>query len=208
MGGKLAHAQARGMEMLPLAGAAVEDVQMLSHRIVRPRLVGQFEVGLDHVGHIAQHRGGTLLAVFVDVGRQPGGGASLHRLAHVARRQFSANLITTDGLEAHRVEHVDAIHHPANRRLPVNGLQDAARGRRRDDVVTHPLHLHFRPCEAGPIAPDVQADSKAHAPLLQMIVLAEFIKVGSSHQMPNSLLYMSMFTSSMNCSPHFSGATG
>ena len=49
------------MRRLALAGAAVEAVEMLARIVVRAGLGGHVEVRLDHVGHVAQDGGRTLL---------------------------------------------------------------------------------------------------------------------------------------------------
>ena len=46
-----------------------------------------------------------------------------------------------------------------DRRLPMDGLQDAARGRRRHYVVADALHLHLRAGEQGMVARDQQSYS-------------------------------------------------
>src|SRR5690606_25690825 len=60
-GGKFPHTHARRVEALPLARAAIEYIEMLANRIIRPSLVGELEMRFDHIAHITQNGGRTLL---------------------------------------------------------------------------------------------------------------------------------------------------
>ena len=57
---------------------------------------------------------------------------------------------------------VDAVDDPADLGFPVNGLQNAARGRGGDHVVGDAVDLHLRPCKAGEIAADMEFDAVGH----------------------------------------------
>src|SRR3546814_10885807 len=74
--------------------------------------------------------------------------ATLHGAGGIGGAGLRPHLVTTDRLEADRLQHVDAIDMPADCRLPVDRLQYVARRRRRHHVVTDPLDLHLRPREA------------------------------------------------------------
>src|SRR5690625_3938670 len=159
---KLTHAHAGLLEALAPASAAVKDIQVLAVSVIWTDPVGQREMRFNHVGHVTQDSGCTLLAVFIHRIAQAGDGAFLHGAIDARAGNLAAHLVAADGFEAYGLEDVDALDVPADGRLPVDGLQDAARGRGRDDVVGDAFHLHLRAGEAGALAPDFQLDAVCH----------------------------------------------
>src|SRR5690606_25805467 len=143
------------MALLLLAGAWDEYVMMFTDRVVRACLVGQLEVCLDDIGHVAQQGGGALLPVILDQAGQLVGASGFHGFANACRRQLAAHLIAPQRFEADRLEDMYTVHYPANRRLPVDGFENPARGGRGNDVVGDALHLHLGSSETGPLSPDL-----------------------------------------------------
>ena len=70
------------MEILTLAGAAVEYVQVFADRVVRACLFSQLKVRFDDIGDITQQGGSPLLSVVLDQADQFFGASGLHRLAN------------------------------------------------------------------------------------------------------------------------------
>lgn len=100
---------------------------MLADVVIRACLVGHLEVRGDDVADLAQHGGGTLLPIFLNVFDQFVGTPGLDRLADAGGRQLAADFVAADRLKADRLEDLDAVHHPADRWLPVDRFEDAAR---------------------------------------------------------------------------------
>lgn len=76
-----------------------------------------------------------------------------HRPAHLAFRNLAAQFITPHRFKTDRFQYINAINHPEYRRFPVNCCQNSSRCRWHDDIVRHPLHLHFRTGKTGVIPP-------------------------------------------------------
>ncbi|MNP39541.1 hypothetical protein D3C76_1331220 [compost metagenome] len=70
------------MEVLPLASATIENIQVFSNRIAVIGFFGQHEVCLDDIGHIPQDGGSALLTVFIDKGNQTVCTVGLHGLTN------------------------------------------------------------------------------------------------------------------------------
>ena len=141
---KFARAEAGLVEALSLAGTTIKGVEMLSPVVVGPGPRRQREARADHVGDIRQHAGSTLLAVIFDNERETADLTGLHRCANRASRRLGAHLVAPNRLKTDRFEDVDFVDDPFDRRLPVDGFKDPARGGRRHHVIGDPLNLHFR----------------------------------------------------------------
>ncbi|MPN53869.1 hypothetical protein SDC9_201537 [bioreactor metagenome] len=170
------------MEALPLPHAPERNVVVLLGGVVRPGLLRQYEVGLNDVGNVPEHQRGALLAVVRGAQLDRRHRLPLHRGLRWLRG-LRAHLVAPDVVEADLIEHRDAVHHPADRRLPVDRVQHAAGRRGRHHVVADALGLHLRPREAGVFAPDLQSNAIAQALVLlssdvkQVIVVASFVDV-------------------------------
>ncbi len=125
MGGKLATAQAGPVKALPGSGPAGENIQMFSRVIARPGLVRRFKVGLNHIGHLAQHQRGPLLPriLHADVQRC----RMFHGLSRILRRTLAVQLVTAYGIKADGIQDVQLVNYPAYGRLPVQRFKNAAR---------------------------------------------------------------------------------
>lgn len=159
MGGKFPCAKTGLVKALAPRSTAVEDIEMLAFIVIGPRLAGKFEMRLDDIGGLDQNKRRALLPILVHQDIESLKIPSLHRRLDLASRRLMANLVAADGLKADRLEHMDGVHHPADGRLPVNGLQNAARRRGRHHVIGDTLHLHFRASETGVVARDFETDS-------------------------------------------------
>ena len=129
-----------------------------------PAFARQFEMGGDHIGDIDKNGRGALLAVIVHRNLEVRQIAAVHRLFDVAGGSLVADLVAADRLEADRLQHMDFVHDPADRRLPVDSFEDAARRRRRHHVVGDALHLHFGPGETSALARNKEFDAKSQRP--------------------------------------------
>ena len=127
-----------------------------------PALSGEFEMRFDQIADIDEHGGGALLAIVLDGQIEIGDIPRVHRLADRGHRRLMRDLVAPDRLEADRLEHMDRIDDPCDRRLPVDRLENAARGGGRHHIIGDALDLHFRPGEAGVIPGDQQADAESH----------------------------------------------
>lgn len=85
---------------------------------------------LDHISDIDEDSRGALLAILVHEQDQIADIAGIHSLADGRRRRLVADLVASDRLKADRLQDVDHIDDPYNRRLPVDRFEDAACGRR------------------------------------------------------------------------------
>lgn len=168
-GGEFAVAEARLMEALAGAGAAVEHVEVFAFAVLGGEFGTVFleaeiedpEVGFDDVGDIAQEGGGALLAGIFDENADGGDGLSFHGGCG-GGTGLGSDFVAADIGEADGFEDVDAVDDPADLGLPVDGLQNAAGGGGGDDVVGDALDLHLRPGEAGEGAADVEFDAVGH----------------------------------------------
>ena len=156
------------MKTLSSAGTPSEHVEMLSFAVFSGEfgtgffkaVIKYFEVSLDNVTNIAQERSSSLLAIFriICEDTEQWDGLASHRSGR-GGTGFRSHFVATDIGEADGLENVDAINNPTDLRFPVDGLQNAARSGRSDDVVGDALDLHFRPREAGVFAADVELNA-------------------------------------------------
>lgn len=84
-----------------------------------------------------------------------------HRPFRAGGTRLGADFVAAEQLEADRAQHVDAVDHPDDRRLPVDRFEDAAGGGRGHDDIGDALDLHLRPREASAFPPYVQPDAVA-----------------------------------------------
>ena len=159
VGREPAGAQVRAVATPPSGRTSVEHGEMLGLGTASTGGTGQIEVCLDDLGNMAQQGRGSLLPVVLDEGAEARGRAAHHGLTDVVRCNLAAEHVAAQVLEADGLLGVDAIDFPADGGLTVNLLQDSTWGRWCHRVVGHPLDLHFRPREAGLLAPDVQLEA-------------------------------------------------
>lgn len=172
------------MVALSLRRAPAEHLDVLSLFVVGFGPLRQFEMRLDDVSDIAQDGGGALLTLLIGVEREPGGAAGVHGSFGQRVTDLRADLVAADAFEANWFEHVDPVDDPANGRLPVDGLKDAARRRRRDDVVADALSLHLGPGEARSRSTYPQLDAVGH--IVSPCVGVGCVGVGSTREQKNA----------------------
>lgn len=154
------------MEALPAAGTPCEHVEVLAFTIPGRQIGAAFleavikylEASFKDVCDIAKESGGALLSLLLYNKTESGDGLTPHRRCRW-RSGLGSHFVATDIGEADGLENVDAINNPTDLRFPVDGLQNAARSGRSDDVVGDALDLHFRPREAGVFAADVELNA-------------------------------------------------
>ncbi len=143
------------MEALSAAHAPPEDVAVLGG-VVRGTAAVHLHVGFDEVGHVAERERVALRAVAVgEVGVVL---TFLERAADRAGGDGAVDLVAEERGAADGVEHGDPADAPPELGLPVDGLEHAARRRRRHHVVADTLGFHLGPGEAGIVAPDFQRE--------------------------------------------------
>jgi hypothetical protein len=67
--------------------------------------------------------------------------AAPHGALDLARRRLATHLVAADGLKTDRLQNMDDIDNPADRRLPMDRFEYAADRRGRRNIVTDPLDL-------------------------------------------------------------------
>lgn len=117
---------------------------------------------LDNIGDIDQQGRSALLAIVFYDEAQAGGRTRPHGPFGGDAADLCPDLVAAERLEADRLQHVDAIDNKGDRRLPVDGLQNAARRRGGHHVIGNPLDLHFRPRKTGALPPHVQSHAVGH----------------------------------------------
>src|ERR1039457_7083086 len=103
------------MEALALVQASLEHLHELGQVVLRPRLGRHFEVGGDDVVHVREEQGvalGTVLVSEVDGMITTFGKPAIY-------------FVPSELTELDRVQHVDAVDAPADRRLPQYCFEDA-----------------------------------------------------------------------------------
>ena len=168
-GGKFAGAEARLVEALAAAGAAVEHVEMLGFAVFMGKfwavfleaVLENFEMGFDDVGNILQQGSGALLALVFDDDADGGDALTSHGSGG-GLAGFGANFVAADVGKTDGLEDMNAVDDPADLRFPIDGLKNTAGGGWGDDVVGDALDLHFRPGEAGEVAFDMELDAEGH----------------------------------------------
>ena len=148
------------MEALALGRAPLEHLDVLGGRVVVAGLPGHLKMRFDDVSDVIKHNGCPLLTVGIDREAKALKVAPLHGPPRSRCRDLRGNLVAPDGLEADRPEDVDAVDHPRDGGLPVDRFKDPARRRRGHNIVGDPFDLHFRACEAGVFAPNMQFDTR------------------------------------------------
>ncbi len=135
-----------------MARPADKDVPVLARVVVRAGLPGQLEMRVDDIGHLTQERCCPLLPVVPVVDTVPGNGLrAAHRGLHLRIEDLVLDRVAPEGLKPDGVEHGDPVDMPADRRYPVNGLQNPPGSGWRDDIVADALHIHLRAGETGPL---------------------------------------------------------
>src|SRR5215469_8968564 len=135
---------------------------------------------LNHISDIDEECRGPLLAMVFDDKAETGGRTGAQCTLSIGCVDFDADLVASERLEADRLQHVNAIHGPPDRRLPMDRFKNTAGRRRRHHVIRDAFHLHLWAREAGPLTPDVQSDAVRHvSSLLRLMRLRSLPATGN-----------------------------